>query len=61
MPYWIKERNNHQLGVYYVGCGEMTVREAKASKSVMHRYPTKEAYTQRIAELNVAGEQVLET
>jgi hypothetical protein len=49
--YWIKQRMNPQLGkIYYVACGQLTVKEAKArtetlyGSNVMIRYKTEVEY-----------------
>lgn len=64
MKYWIKQRFNPQLGVYYVACGQRTKTEAKAAErslygsNVMLPYDTEEAYNARLKELRDAGERV---
>lgn len=60
-PYWIKERHNPQLGVYFVAMGQMSKTTAMRSEGAlyghnyMHCYQTQEAYTARIAELKKLG------
>jgi len=60
-PYWIKERQNPQLGVYYVGCGQISVTKAKKYEkplyghNVMHRFASEQEYNARIAELRDKG------
>ncbi len=55
--WWIKERHNPQLGVYYVGCGNISAAEAKAMESplygdnYMHKFSTKDEYEKRLKEL----------
>lgn len=62
--YYIKERNNPQLGTYYVACGQLTVEEAKIiEKSVygtnfMLKFDTKEEYDAKIRELKIAGHKI---
>lgn len=63
--FWIKERHNPQLGVYYVACGQMTVKDARKYENgslygynVMHRCANERAYQKRLAELKEAGESV---
>ena len=64
LSYWIKERDNPQLGIYYVACGQMTVKFAKACErplygfNYMRKYPTRESYEQALAALRTAGEKV---
>jgi hypothetical protein len=49
-PWWIMERHNPQLGVYYVACGQMSKTAAKRHEdvlygfNVMKRYETEEEY-----------------
>ena len=63
-PYWIKERHNPQLGVYYVGCGQMTARDAKRHESpiygdnIMHEYRSRADYAAKLEELQKRGEKV---
>lgn len=65
LSYWIKERYNPQLGVYYVAYGQISVRMAKAAEkarygvNTMHRYGTKEEYIKAINALEDKGERVL--
>jgi hypothetical protein len=62
--WWIKERQNPQLGTYYVACGQITVTQARMHEGAiygsnrMHKFETKEAYEQRIVELRKQGERV---
>jgi len=62
--YWIKERHNPQLGVYYVACGQMPVKQAKASElslygnNYMHRFKTKDLYEARLFELISDGHKI---
>ncbi len=62
--YWIKERYNPQLGVYYVAMGPMSQRAARECKSgvygsnLMHSFETAEAYSARLEELREKGERV---
>ena len=64
LSYWIKERHNPQLGVYYVLCGQMPVKEAEAFESplygnnVMHRYRTEKEYNEAIESLEKAGAKI---
>ena len=63
-PFWIKERYNPQLGVYYVPCGQMSKTAAKrAEKSLygvnlMHRFETEAEYVARLEWLRKHGEKV---
>lgn len=62
--YWIKERHNPQLGIYYVACGQLSKTEAKRAESPLYgdnymlSYDTEEAYLARLAELREKGERV---
>lgn len=64
MPYWIKERNNPQLGVYYVAYGRMKVSEARSlsgpgyGSNTMHRFNSEEEYLYKLKELQAADESV---
>lgn len=55
--YWIRERHNPQLGVYYVAMGKMTKAEAKKFEraiyghDVMLPYPSEEAYNEAVKKL----------
>ena len=60
--FWIKERINPQLKAsYYVACGQITAKEAKAKESpvygdtIMHKFPTKEAYEEELSRLRHKG------
>jgi hypothetical protein len=63
-PYWIKERDNPQLGVYYVACGQLGVREAaRMTQSLygsnkMLRFDTEVEYLSKLNELRGAGKTV---
>ena len=63
-PWWIKERDNPQLGTYYVAMGPMTVKEAEKYENslygfnIMHKFETKEAYEQEIYRLKQSGARV---
>jgi len=62
--YWIKERHNPQLGVYYIPCGKMSVKEAKKMESspygdnYMHKFTSIGDYEAKIRELEALGERV---
>jgi len=65
LSFWIKERINPQLGVYYVPCGQMSMRDADKYESgtlygsnIMHRFNDEDSYKKRIEELKAAGESV---
>jgi hypothetical protein len=59
--WWIKERHNPQFkDPYYVACGQITAKEAKAHENLflygtnyMHKFSTKEEYEARIKELGL--------
>lgn len=63
-PFWIKERYNPQLGVYYVGEGQMSRTAAKRherplyGENIMHEYPDQKAYEAKLAELRKMGKRV---
>ena len=60
MNYWIKERNNPQLGTYFVACGQMSAKDAwKHEKplygvNTMHSFTSRRAYETRLLELGLA-------
>ena len=62
--FYIKERHNPQLGVYYVAEGALSKTAAKRKTSpgygsnIMHAFDTKEEYEAEIAKLKSAGERV---
>ena len=63
-PYWIKERDNPQLGVYYVAMGQMSKREAMRKErslygsNTMHSYETEQAYLAMLQKLRDSGERL---
>ncbi len=62
--FWIKERHNPQLGIYYEGCGQLSNTAAKAHErpvygdNVMLPFDTEEAYNAKLAALREAGQSV---
>jgi hypothetical protein len=63
--YWIKERHNPQLGVYYVASGQMSKAAAKRiedgslyGSDYMIDFDTKEEYEAKLHELRESGEKV---
>lgn len=67
VPFWIKERHNPQLGIYYVPLGKMSKAKAKRYESasygqnVMIRCEDKADQDKKIAELIAAGQKVQTT
>jgi hypothetical protein len=63
--FWIKERNNPQLGIYYVREGQLSKASAKAKEgsiygyNTMHSYPDEKAYLEAIEELKEKGANFL--
>jgi hypothetical protein len=59
--FWLRERLNPQTGTYWVLCGQITVKEAKAYEktlygdNVMHPFTTEAAYHAKIDELRKAN------
>jgi len=53
-PWWIKQRYNPQLGMYYVPMGQMSVAAAKRQEkalygsNVMLRFDTEDKYKQAV-------------
>ena len=63
--WWIKERENPQIGTYFVAMGQISIKMAKSCESkclysyaVMHRFVSKQAYDEKLASLKAAGERV---
>lgn len=58
MKYYIKERHNPQIGIYYVAMGPMSVKEAQSRENtlygnnIMRGYGLKE-YVEKCYELNI--------
>ena len=64
--FYIKERWNPQLEIYFVACGQMTKSEAAKKRgrhiygsSTMLPFPTKEAYELKLNELVSQGKSVI--
>ena len=63
-PWWIKERDNPQLGTYYVACGQMSRTAARRyekplyGSNRMHQYETEAEYAAEIVSLKKKGERV---
>jgi len=62
--FWIKERNNPQLGKYYVACGRLSQAAARRKAescygdNAMHSYPNEKDYNDAIESLKRSGYQV---
>ena len=62
--FYIKERHNPQLGVYYVKMGQMSVKEAKANErsiygtNYMRPYPNEAEYNAAVAQLESEGHKL---
>lgn len=63
--FWIKQRNNPQLGTYYVKMGNISVREAKSHVSetlygwnAMLQFSNEKEYLDKIEELQTAGQKI---
>ena len=65
MKYYIKERHNPQIGIYYSPQGQLSKAEAMWREqslygdNIMHAFPTEAEYKARIAELQAKGERVV--
>ena len=63
-PYWIKERHNFQIGIYYVACGQLLVKEAKRKEkslygsNIMHRFNTEQSYRTELLRLSIDGQKI---
>ncbi len=61
--WWIKERYNPQLGVYYVPCGQLTISEARRKENslygtnCMKRFETEEKYLAEVMKLKKQGKR----
>jgi len=64
MSYWIKMRMNPQIGTYYVPCGQLPAKDARAKENSLYganhmlKFTTKKAYEAELARLRAAGEKV---
>ena len=62
--FWLKERHNPQLGVYWVTMGNITLEKARAHENAMygtnymHKFSTEKEYEEKIAQLIANGERV---
>lgn len=62
--FYIKERENPQLGTYFVPMGQLSKTEARGYESpsygynTMHQFENEELYTQRIKELKKQKKRV---
>lgn len=62
--YWITERHNPQLGVYYIAEGQMSGAAAKRKSNpiygsnIVHGFETEVAYNARLKQLRKQGETV---
>lgn len=67
LKYWIKRRDNPQLGVYYVPMGQMTRTAAmehentRYGDNIMLEYDTQERYKQRIEYLKTIHAKIIIT
>ncbi len=63
--WWVRERHNPQLGVYWTGMGQLSKAEAKRVENTMygdnymHGHATEEAYKAHLDRLVSAGEKVV--
>jgi hypothetical protein len=59
MNYYIKERHNPQIGIYYKAYGKMTKKEAKKAEeslcgyNIMWEFKTEKEYLDKCAELKI--------
>ena len=60
-PYWIKERHNPQLGIYYTALGQLSKTAARRHESprygenIMLRFDTEEEYQAELNRLRKEG------
>jgi hypothetical protein len=63
-PFWIKERHNPQLRVYYVGMGQLSVAAAKRHTKALYghnymlRFDTEADYQEKLNSLRKEGQRV---
>ena len=56
--WWIKQRHNPQLGVYYVGLGNLSVKEALKHENSLYgsnvilKFNSQEDYESKLIEVN---------
>lgn len=64
--FWLKERHNPQIGIYYVKIGQLSKTAAKKytkpiyGDNTMLSFDTEAEYLARIAELESKGEKIYE-
>ncbi len=62
--FYIKERHNGQTGVYYVGMGQLTKKDAKkreeslAGFNIIHECKTEELYKETLETLKAEGGRI---
>ena len=61
--YWIMERHNPQLGVYYIAMGNISAKDAESKSSVygwnhMLKFDSEKEYKAKISDLIEKGERV---
>jgi hypothetical protein len=64
MMYYIKERHNPQLGVYYVAYGQIPAKQAKEYESSLYgtnymlKFNTEKEYRSKLQELSENGNRI---
>jgi len=62
--WWIKERHNPQLGLYYVACGQIPVKDARAmgrgsyGYNIMHKFSSASDYEEHLKQIREEGHLV---
>jgi hypothetical protein len=62
--FWIKERDNPQLGTYFILCGQLSKAVAKGMENplygsnIMRSYPDEAAYEKEIKKLKEEGASI---
>ena len=62
--FYIKERDNPQLGTYYVAEGQLTKKDARAKErslygaNYLHQYETEQEYNAAIEKLKKDGKRI---
>ena len=62
--YWINERHNPQIGIYYIAYGRISTAEAKKKEqsiygqNYLHKFNTKKEYLFKIKEIEQTGVRI---
>ncbi len=65
LKWWIKERDNPQLGIYYSACGQLTKAAAKRHEDTLYgsntmlSFDTEQSYNEAMRNLRAEGKKVV--